>query len=625
MSRERYSRGFKSLGIVAAVAVMLVTPMFASTPAQAKPVKTANTMMGLTGTSKTVSFDTGVEITPPNLPARGDEVLFDLNAFVVFGGDILSNTLQLAFSVYDSATDAYVPVVSVDTEDELTPGEVFWSCTPITDHGTGLDAAMNQAPCTAVYMLTDEDAAGGVLFQIIVSGSHDDDFIHSNGASPLTLGEQYGAMVMTKDVSPKVLSDDGTLTYTFTVTYYGTTELDSNPMVKDPMISSTAFECADDVDTTTAGETVYTCTKEVPVTIADYDGAGVIHNVAVASGSVGSKDMTATDYADAFDAVLVMDKTASTEVAHAGDPITYTFEIGNPGGVTVDNVDIDDTFGGTGPITFAGCGYEDYQGNYTVDPMLTPGTISLAPGDVVMCVSDPYTVTPDDAIAGTVTNSAVATGTYDDQQGNQAVDVASVADEADVAIEPPPAIGLSEGVDQASVSVNDQVVFTYTITNLSPHDMNNIKLTETSFSGLGTPPVFDDMVCTREVVEGEPFAMQSTDADGTLAPGAKVVCVLPPYTTVPGDAAQGTVTSKGVATGDEVGPGGGGATSAEISSFTLVATGSGTSGGGAGGTSAQTGGAVMHSGATGPVAVSLLGVAIAAAWLIRRRAVKAKA
>jgi len=619
MSRERFSRAYKGLGLVAAVAVMLVTPMFASAPAQAKPVKTADTMMGLTGTSKTVSFGTEDEITPPDLPNAGDEVLFDLQAFVIFGGDILSESLNLAFSRYDSATNTYVPVTVATTEDGLIPGEVYWHCIPVIDHGTGLDAAMNQAPCTAVYMLTDDDAANGVMFQIIVSGSHDDGFLHSNGAAPLTLGEQYGAMTMTKDVSPKVLSADGTLTYTFTVTYYGTAEADVTPTIKDSMIAATAFECADDVDTTTPGETVYTCTKQVPATIADFDGAGVVHNVAVAAGSFGGNEMTATDYADAYDAVLTMDKTASTDVAHVGDPITYTFEIGNPGGVTIDNVGIVDTFGGTGDLTIAGCGYEDYTGAYTIDPLLVPGAISLLPGDVVMCVSDPYTVTPADATAGAVTNAAIATGTYDDQEGNQAADVASTSDEADVTIEPPPAIGLTEAVDQASVAVNDQVVFSYTITNLSPHDMNNIVLTETSFSGLGTPPVFADMECTRDVAGGEPFAMGSTDADGTLAPGAQVVCVLPPYTVVPGDVAQGTVTSKGVVTGTEVGPGGGDATSVEITSFTIVGAGPGGGTSGGSGTTAQTGGSVREEGATGAIAVSLIGVLVAAVWFIRRR------
>ena len=94
-------------------------------------------------------------------------------------------------------------------------------------------------------------------------------------------------------------------------------------------------------------------------------------------------------------AALTLSKSASpTTVAAAGEVVTYTFHVTNTGNVTVTGVAVDEG---------------SFSGSGTLSP-ITCSTAPLAPGASVDCTAT-YTVTQADVDAGSVANTATATGT----------------------------------------------------------------------------------------------------------------------------------------------------------------------------------------------------------------------
>ncbi|MFJ7275708.1 hypothetical protein ACIQVZ_14745, partial [Kitasatospora sp. NPDC098663] len=168
---------------------------------------------------------------------------------------------------------------------------------------------------------------------------------------------------------------------------------------------------------------------------------------------------------------LTIMKTASpTTVTAAGQTVDYSFLVTNTGNVTLTDVTVNETaFSGTG-----------------TPPVITcpPGAASLAPGASVTCTA-PYTVTQADINAGSITNTATATGTPP-----TGPPVTSPPSNATVTATPAPALTIMKTASPTTVTAAGQVVdYSFLVTNTGNVTLTNVTVNETAFSGTGTPPV----------------------------------------------------------------------------------------------------------------------------------------
>src|SRR5690606_3014627 len=214
----------------------------------------------------------------------------------------------------------------------------------------------------------------------------------------LTLVKTAGAPV---DVNGNGITDAGdTIAYSFEVTNAGNVPVDG-VVINDAKLSPTPIACTPSTivvgGTASCGPMAYTIT---PADVTD----GSVDNSATATGTppgsppVESPPSTTTTTTTAPAPALTLVKTAGAPadvngngITDAGDTIAYSIEVTNTGNVPVDGVVINDAKLSATPIA------------------CTPSTVAV--GGTAACGPVNYTITPDDVNAGSVDNSATATGT----------------------------------------------------------------------------------------------------------------------------------------------------------------------------------------------------------------------
>lgn len=263
-----------------------------------------------------------------------------------------------------------------------------------------------------------------------------------------------------------------------------------------------------------------TCTASYEVTQADLD-AGTIANTAVATGTAPaglddpeSDESTATVGVDASPA-LVLEKTVTSEaIEAAGDEVTYNFAVTNTGNVTLDTVTITETaFSGTGDDVVPVCAEGD-----------------LAPGDTVDCTAT-YEVTQADVNAGVIDNTAIANA---ETAGGD--DVTSDPSSVGVTIAAAPDLTVVKSASPNDLAVDEDVTYSFVVSNTGNVTLTAIEIEETAFSGSGD---LSDIVCD--------------DGASAVDPGNQVVCRAE-YTITQDDVDAGTVDNTATASG--VAPGG---------------------------------------------------------------------
>ncbi|MFT4305468.1 MAG: hypothetical protein QM604_01105, partial [Microbacterium sp.] len=256
--------------------------------------------------------------------------------------------------------------------------------------------------CTATYTVTQDDVDAGEITNAAVATGTDPNAatVTSNEDDAEVTAEQSPELTLVKTADADTVDAAGdTITYTFTVTNTG------NVTVSDIAIDETAFsgsgtlsdiECAASV--VAPGEST-DCTATYTVTQDDVD-AGEITNAAVATGTdpngetVTSEEDDAVVTASRTSALSLVKSADVSAVAAAGVVITYTFTVTNTGNVTITGIAISETaFSGSGTLSDIEC-----------------TATTLAPSESTDCTAT-YTVTTADLSAGTITNTAVATGT----------------------------------------------------------------------------------------------------------------------------------------------------------------------------------------------------------------------
>ncbi|WP_083397153.1 DUF11 domain-containing protein [Plantibacter sp. MMLR14_011] len=380
--------------------------------------------------------------------------------------------------------------------------------------------------CEATYTMTQADIdAGTVSNSATATGTPPQGRPPVSPPSEVTIPgvAQAPALTVAKSATPTTGANAGEdVTYSFLVTNTGNVTLTDVSVVEGEFTGT--GELSDVVCPAAAGSlapaATVTCEASYTVTQADVD-AGSVTNSATATGTppaggtppVSPPSETTVAF-PAAPAITVAKSATPTTVANAGEDVTYSFLVTNTGNVTLSDVSVvEGQFTGTGELSQVVC---------------PPAAGSLAPAATVTCEAT-YTVTQADVDAGSVTNTATATGT----PPNGGTPPVSPPSETTVAFPATPAITVVKSADavaQGGLAVGQVVTYSFLLTNTGNVTLTNPTVVEGEFSGAGE---VSDVVCPAEAA--------------SLAPGATITCEAT-YTVVQADVDAGLITNSATAT-----------------------------------------------------------------------------
>ncbi|MGW4379809.1 DUF7507 domain-containing protein [Kitasatospora sp. NPDC004531] len=270
------------------------------------------------------------------------------------------------------------------------------------------------------------------------------------------------------------------------------------------------------------GETT-TCTALYTVTAQDVAG-GSIANTATAKGTAASgpdpvsNPASATVRTVAAPGVSLAKSVTPTTVGRAGAVLAYSFTVTNTGGVPLTDVRVDETsFTGSGGAPLVEC---------------PPDALTLAPQDSVVCTAA-YTTTQADIDAGTITNTATATG----HAPAGFADPVSAEARATVTAAAAPALTLAKTAGPADTPLTEGTTVTYQflVTNTGNVTLTGLDVQETAFDGHGTAPTPS---CPPEAA--------------SLAPGVAIACTAT-YVVTAADVDAGRISNTATATATDPG------------------------------------------------------------------------
>lgn len=254
--------------------------------------------------------------------------------------------------------------------------------------------------------------------------------------------------------------------------------------------------------------------------LAAGDSVTIVYDVVVTGTEPVTNTVTVTDRGDqennTAQAVvdpaapeLALEKSASAEnITRAGETVTYSFDVTNTGNIELTDIAIaEGEFSGTGELE---------------EPVCPTDPEWLQPGDTVTCTAD-YVTTQADVDAGTITNDATVSGTTP----GGATTVSDPAD-AEVPAVQTPVLELEKTASTDRISRVGQVIdYTFEVTNAGNVTLDDVTVTEGSFSGAGDMSAID---CPAE----------------PLAPAESVDCTAS-YTVVEADLGKSKITNTAVA------------------------------------------------------------------------------
>jgi hypothetical protein len=288
--------------------------------------------------------------------------------------------------------------------------------------------------------------------------------------------------------------------YTYVVTNNDQFSSIINISVSDDTIASVTC------DSTTLGPGASTnCTGDYTTTAADVS-AGSVTNTASASGTfcpdgcifpVESPEVSETIFFEAQPSLSVSKSAEPATYDEAGDVIAYSYVVTNTGNVPLTGISVDD--------------------DRTAAPSCLAST--LAPGAFTTCTAS-YVITAADVSAGSVTNTAVASG---DSCGEGCI-IQSPPDSATVTFQPRPSLTLSKSANPTTYdSAGDAIAYSYVVTNNGNVALSSISISDDKVAPVSCPAV-------------------------ALAPSASLTCT-GSYTTTAADVTAGSVTNTATAAG----------------------------------------------------------------------------
>ena len=379
------------------------------------------------------------------------------------------------------------------------------SCTPAQPATL---APGGKLTCTGSHTVTQADLDAGAILNTANAAGKDPQGqpVVSPPASLTVPAVQNPHLALSKSASPMSYSQVGdVIVYTLVATNDGNVTLHA-VSISDPALGT--LTCTPPQPATLAPGDTLTCTGSHTVTQSDLD-TGSLKNTAQASGAPPSgTPITSPPASVIVPAVqnphLALTKTPSpTTYDHVGQAINYTLVATNDGNVTLVGVSISDP----------------KLGALSCMPA-QPAT--LAPGGTLICTGS-YAVTQADLDAGSVKNTANASGTG--PQGQPA----SATANATVTAAQTPALTLTKSANPTTYGILGQIIFyTYVAKNTG-----NVTLS-------GPFNITDDKVGTFQCGTAT-----------SLLPGASVTCTKN-YTIQSGDlnaTNTGSVTNHATATG----------------------------------------------------------------------------
>ncbi|MGL5857935.1 MAG: DUF7507 domain-containing protein [Angustibacter sp.] len=490
---------------------------------EAAQVENTATAAGRTPFNTQVNSQPSTVITPVD-QVLGLELTKSATVEDVNGNGVtdLGDRIQWDFEVTNTGTASGLPVEVVDP----LAGSVTCQIDPEVGLGPG-----QTRPCSAdqLYTITQDDVDAGVVPNVAVANATT--FQGRPFSSGPALAEvpvaQAPVLEMVKSATVDDLDGNGTdlgdrIQWGFLITNTGTVTL-TGVTVDDPLAG--AATC----DTTTLAPTGQaSCLADALYTItqADVDD-GVVSNTATGTGldpggAEVRSDESTTNTPVVQAARLSLTKSAVLDDLDGNGPdladeIAWSFEVRNTGTVSLVDPAVDDPRAGT-----VSC---------------APGT--LAPGATTTCtLTAPYVITQVDVDAGVVSNTAVASAQW---LNNDAI-ITSDPSTTDTPIGQRSELGLTKSavlddLDGNGADVGDRIRWSFLATNTGT----------TTLTGL----VVDD-----------PLAGPITCTDTTLAPGQSRTCVdpAPYYTVTQADVDLGVVANTAIASatapgGDQAGSG----------------------------------------------------------------------
>ncbi|WP_344324557.1 DUF7507 domain-containing protein [Kitasatospora putterlickiae] len=377
--------------------------------------------------------------------------------------------------------------------------------------------------CTATYTVTQADMdAGSVKNTATSTGTPPKGEPPVSPPSDVTVtATDQPALSLVKSASTGTLVAGEEVVYTFEVKNTGNVTLKDVKVAEGTFTGSGTLSpvtCPTAEAATLAPGATVTCTATYTVTQADMD-AGSVKNTATSTGTPPRGEPPVSPPTEAIvpapeKPAVALVKSSSTGTLVAGERITYSFAVTNTGNVTLKNVKVDE-------VAFTGSG--------KVDPVVCPKeAASLAPGATVLCTAA-YTVTQADVDAGSVKNTATATGTP--PKGEPPVSppsetTATTTDQPGVSLVKSAATGQSD-----KLVADEKITYSFAVRNTGNVTLKDITVNEGQFTGHGR---LDPITCPNEAA--------------SLAPGATVTCTAT-YTVTQADVDTGTVKNTATATG----------------------------------------------------------------------------
>lgn len=373
------------------------------------------------------------------------------------------------------------------------------------------------ADCTASYPVTQADLTAGSIVNTAAATATTPAgaTVDSADSTATVTVDQVASLTIVKSATPSgaaAYNAGQLITYTYVVTNTGNVPVTGIAVNEREFTGSGPLSAISCPATALEPATQFSCTATYTLTQQDVD-AGSLTNTAnatgtAASGPVMADDSTVTTPQDQVSRLTLTKSADTAYVNAAGDTIGYTFHIRNTGNVTVHDVAASETaFSGTGG-----------------SPAIACPTTTLLPGQAVDCTAA-YTVTQADMNAGSIVNTAEATGV---DPGDAAV--VSAPSTATVAVNAAPAIALVETADVASYdAVGTAITFSFLITNTGNVALTAAAVAEGTFTGTGA---IDAIVCP------------TTD----LGPGESATCTAG-YQTTQADLDRGSIVNSATASG----------------------------------------------------------------------------
>ncbi len=397
----------------------------------------------------------------------------------------------------------------------VSPNAVSCPATPTSLAPATATTAAGSITCTATYTTTQADVNAGSVTNTATATGNDpsDTAVESNETTATITADQAPALSLVKTADPTTYSAAGqSVTYSYVVTNTGNVTMSAPfTVADDKIVSPNAVSCpatptslAPATATTAAGS--ITCTATYTTTQADVN-AGSVTNTATATGNdpsdtaVESNETTATIITDQAPAVTLDKVVVDISGFAAGDTITYEFILTNTGNVTLSPITVtDDKVGAvTCPVT------------------------SLAPTESTTCTAAPYVLTQADVNAGSVTNTASASGTPPATPGNPNPTPVEDTDTVVTPIDELPGIDLVKKADQQGpVKAGDKVTYAFVVTNIGNVTLADVRVDD---------PMLGTVSCPRS----------------TLAPGESMTCTAPPYTVTAADVVRGSIVNQATA------------------------------------------------------------------------------